>query len=893
MANKTDITVGAAANASVINAPDSQLDAAIGNLATLGTTSKTLIGAINELLANYGALSGLSTDVKTTLVAAVNEVDAHVDLNTIAATAAQTAADIANLGAVLANAAAAAAQLTGNLVTAEVVAARAAYADLNTRLASIAVAGGNIATTAHGLQTAGTTSLYVYSTTGFVTNCWIVYTLAAGGFEYRQATVADGTHLTVAAISGNVSDATVISMVTPLEIAAAGGYNTFSDRLDGIDKLPAIGRVASAATIGQTHIHMRTPTDTFAANQLWLAIDPYTSECEIRKVTIVAGNQLDFGTALAYNHSAGDAVLVLADPTANVKWFGALGDGVATDGPAIQRAIDQLLIETGGQVYFPRGTYLTAAPLVIYTATRLQGESRSNTIIKLKGASNCDIIQSYNWAAQWAAMSYATSPHDFRIEHLTLDGNKTNQTTGGAGIRLYACGWQIYDVEIHDCWSHGIWSSFLPSGSLPTGGTLEARVTDVTIHGCGGHGWWYRGPTDSKIEQLVCWGCGNNSGLHVTNGNDTNDGICGATVGCGLVLDASHPTVAPYTLYGGSAGITYFHGYSNFGHDMWIKPGGYCKAQLIEVGAYQHGLYIQRDGCEFGEISAYGSNRVLNGWANVYVGASNCHFGKVYTSQRYYNTTLDENTSGGYGVFINGDHNSIGLLKAWGYGIGNAANGTFAAKSAGARTSVGCVIAGNYNVIAGGELWEFDQSSSVGLDSGNGSARIYNDIRLVINNCVTCWKNNHGTASHECKYDLELYALDTQSLFSGNAPAYDGDTWSTGGEPALVTDQWKIIGRLYNGANYYKYMTPYMAWISVDLTSVVERVVTLHHRQLTTPDVRGITWSFTKLSNAYATQVKYLNITAVGADTATITFNLTAAEAGGTGYLLIRFGITP
>jgi hypothetical protein len=57
--NHTAITTGAQANASVINAPLGQLDAAIGNLATLTTSAKTsAVEALNELDGALDALNG-------------------------------------------------------------------------------------------------------------------------------------------------------------------------------------------------------------------------------------------------------------------------------------------------------------------------------------------------------------------------------------------------------------------------------------------------------------------------------------------------------------------------------------------------------------------------------------------------------------------------------------------------------------------------------------------------------------------------------------------------------------------------------------------------------------------------------------------------------------------
>lgn len=59
-----------------------------GNLATLLTTVKTtLVAAINELVGKIGDLTGLTTTVKTSTVAAINEVDTNAD-------AAQVSADI-------------------------------------------------------------------------------------------------------------------------------------------------------------------------------------------------------------------------------------------------------------------------------------------------------------------------------------------------------------------------------------------------------------------------------------------------------------------------------------------------------------------------------------------------------------------------------------------------------------------------------------------------------------------------------------------------------------------------------------------------------------------------------------------------------------------------------
>jgi hypothetical protein len=59
----------------------------------------------------------------------------------------------------------------------------------------------------------------------------------------------------------------------------------------------------------------------------------------------------------------------------NVKDFGAKGDGIANDGPAIQAAFDA---GAGGRVTIPAGTYISAtAPLVIKNGTDVRGSGRA------------------------------------------------------------------------------------------------------------------------------------------------------------------------------------------------------------------------------------------------------------------------------------------------------------------------------------------------------------------------------------------------------------------------------------------------------------------------------------------------------------------------------------
>lgn len=78
------------------------------------------------------------------------------------------------------------------------------------------------------------------------------------------------------------------------------------------------------------------------------------------------------------------------DDFANVRDFGAVGDGVTNDVAAINRAIDQLYnplyVTTNSKarrtLYFPAGTYLVSGDIVkLVPYLRIQGDGKENTII--------------------------------------------------------------------------------------------------------------------------------------------------------------------------------------------------------------------------------------------------------------------------------------------------------------------------------------------------------------------------------------------------------------------------------------------------------------------------------------------------------------------------------
>src|SRR6185369_8043897 len=66
------------------------------------------------------------------------------------------------------------------------------------------------------------------------------------------------------------------------------------------------------------------------------------------------------------NHTSRTALPKTVTPgvTLNLADFGAVGDGVADNGPAFQSAIDALAAAGGGTLLVPAGKFLVATPVV-------------------------------------------------------------------------------------------------------------------------------------------------------------------------------------------------------------------------------------------------------------------------------------------------------------------------------------------------------------------------------------------------------------------------------------------------------------------------------------------------------------------------------------------------
>ena len=243
-----------------------------------------------------------------------------------------------------------------------------------------------------------------------------------------------------------------------------------------------------------------------------------------------------------------DARLTQASLNVKDPEYGALGNGVANDAPAIQTALTAA--PRGGIVYLPPGVYGLLTPLRVPPYVTLMGAHGAGEV--QPGAP--DPVSSIKPLAAFAGVaaieildqqlgSYSILSAQQRVERLTIDGSAVPGATAVDGIRMTG---QIQapivrDVAIRDMTGGGINTTFnltappgpqapfvvrldrvtimWPDGTgVALNNSTDSILTDVYVLGGGSFGWFIAGAGNSTLVACRAEWCGLD-GYNITVGN--------------------------------------------------------------------------------------------------------------------------------------------------------------------------------------------------------------------------------------------------------------------------------------------------------------------------------------------------------------------------------------
>lgn len=249
----------------------------------------------------------------------------------------------------------------------------------------------------------------------------------------------------------------------------------------------------------------------------------------------------------------------------SVEDFGAVADGVTNDAPAINEAVQYLLLFGGGRLEFNGRNYAVATPILIYSKIHFLGMGREATWIHAIPGSNTDIFKTWNFDAMTGVGNLTSAPFGFSIRGFSLNGNYLNLSDSvswrdadvilnslGCGMKIFGSGFET-DVEVYNVAENALYvegmGSFFENKEHASRICLTGRVS-------GKEGVIFRGPGDIVLDYIVFGLSGHLPRTQRLTATTNLSTVFPGQPVHGLVLD----NTSPFT---GHAEIGFIHMYAN------------------------------------------------------------------------------------------------------------------------------------------------------------------------------------------------------------------------------------------------------------------------------------------------------------------------------------------
>jgi parallel beta-helix repeat protein len=306
-----------------------------------------------------------------------------------------------------------------------------------------------------------------------------------------------------------------------------------------------------------------------------------------------------------------DSLEVVLDGVANVKTFGAVGDGYTDDTAALTKAAN---VAAGGILYFPQGTYMTAGLLLA-----------ENTKLKAAGGA---VLKGLSGSGDVLTISSGCN-----VSGLVIDGNHAVKTDGSGIKAASVTNFIIADCKIINCKSIGISLCFSNKGRIVN------NYIDTALHGIE---WWGGDAATSNTPGVFDMTIANNVVKNVDGGGIWGSlgervTVTGNTLeSCGDVgIDFEgtlHSTITGNTIKNcGNGGISLFYGSkydaicgntvnqeSGYGYAIWITSGEVNKYITISG----NNLHTYNTLAIYGDQAAFDNSTIENNVIHVENGDS-------------------------------------------------------------------------------------------------------------------------------------------------------------------------------------------------------------------------------------------------------------------------------